>query len=74
MGRVQGIGGIFLKARDPKALATWYREHLGAPVEPGQTYGTLTSGAAGESTVWSAFPPTRVTSAPAQPRSWSTSG
>jgi hypothetical protein len=41
MERVLGIGGVFLKARDPQALAAWYREHLGVPVEPGQTYGTL---------------------------------
>ena len=30
--RVHGIGGVFFKARDPKALADWYREHLGFPV------------------------------------------
>ena len=34
MERVVGIGGVFFKARDPKALAAWYREHLGVPVEP----------------------------------------
>jgi len=59
MARVQGIGGIFLKARDPKALAAWYREHLGVPVDPGQTYATFTAGSAGdtpEQTVWSTFP------------------
>lgn len=33
MKRVTGIGGIFFKARDPKALAEWYRVHLGVPVE-----------------------------------------
>jgi len=33
MQRVTGIGGIFFKARDPKALAGWYRDHLGIPVE-----------------------------------------
>jgi predicted enzyme related to lactoylglutathione lyase len=56
MERILGIGGIFLKARDPKALADWYREHLGVPIEPGQTYGALTSTGAGEQTVWSSFP------------------
>jgi catechol 2,3-dioxygenase-like lactoylglutathione lyase family enzyme len=30
--RVHGIGGIFFKARDPKALGEWYREHLGFDV------------------------------------------
>ena len=29
MERVTGIGGVFLKARDPKALARWYEQHLG---------------------------------------------
>lgn len=26
---VTGIGGLFFRARDPDALRTWYREHLG---------------------------------------------
>ena len=26
MERILGIGGVFFKARDPKALAAWYRE------------------------------------------------
>lgn len=56
MEKALGIGGIFFKARDPKALAAWYREHLGVPVEAEQTYGALTSTAAGEQTVWSVFP------------------
>ena len=33
MARVTGIGGVFLKARDRKALGAWYREHLGVPVQ-----------------------------------------
>ena len=56
MERVLGIGGVFLKARDPKALADWYRVHLGVPIESGQTYGMMTSAGSGEPTVWSAFP------------------
>lgn len=56
MERVTGIGGIFFKARDPVALAAWYREHLGVPVETNAGYGTLVSGKAGEETVWSIFP------------------
>jgi len=56
MEQVIGIGGVFFKARDPKALAAWYREHLGVPVEPEQTYAAFTSAAAGEQAVWSAFP------------------
>lgn len=26
---VVGIGGFFFRARDPKAMKAWYREHLG---------------------------------------------
>ena len=29
MARVTGIGGVFFKARDPKALSAWYAKHLG---------------------------------------------
>jgi catechol 2,3-dioxygenase-like lactoylglutathione lyase family enzyme len=32
-GRVTGLGGVFFKARDPRALAAWYAEHLGFPIE-----------------------------------------
>lgn len=35
MERVEGIGGLFFRARDPEALASWYREHLG--IEPPPT-------------------------------------
>jgi predicted enzyme related to lactoylglutathione lyase len=34
MARVTGIGGVFFKARDPEALAAWYRDHLGLTLEP----------------------------------------
>jgi predicted enzyme related to lactoylglutathione lyase len=33
MKRVTGIGGVFFKAKDPKALGEWYRQHLGMDVE-----------------------------------------
>ncbi len=33
MKRVTGIGGIFFKARDPKALGEWYKKHLGLDLE-----------------------------------------
>ncbi len=29
MARVTGIGGVFLRARDPKSLSAWYAKHLG---------------------------------------------
>ena len=34
MKRVTGIGGIFFKAKDPKALGAWYKDHLGIDVQP----------------------------------------
>ena len=33
MRRVTGIGGIFFKAKDPKALGAWYKRHLGIDVQ-----------------------------------------
>jgi hypothetical protein len=34
MERVTGIGGLFFRARDPKALARWYHTHLGVTMTP----------------------------------------
>lgn len=31
--RVTGIGGVFFKAANTKKLATWYRRHLGLPID-----------------------------------------
>ncbi|UAJ81756.1 VOC family protein (plasmid) [Leifsonia sp. ZF2019] len=31
---VTGIGGVFLRSRDPEVRAAWYREHLG--IDAGQ--------------------------------------
>jgi predicted enzyme related to lactoylglutathione lyase len=33
MERVLGIGGYFVRAADPAALSTWYRESLGLDVD-----------------------------------------
>jgi len=35
MQRVIGLGGPFIKANDPKALAAWYEKHLGIPFKGG---------------------------------------
>ena len=32
MAKVIGLGGIFFKSHDPKALSEWYAQHLGLPV------------------------------------------
>jgi len=29
MAKVVGIGGVFLRAKDPEALSAWYETHLG---------------------------------------------
>jgi len=38
--KVTGIGGFFFRAKDPKALALWYQQHLGiltTPTKEGET-------------------------------------
>jgi predicted enzyme related to lactoylglutathione lyase len=35
MEKVTGIGGVFMKARDPKAMAAWYRTNLGIQAKSG---------------------------------------
>lgn len=37
MQRVTGLGGFFIKSKDPKSLAAWYEKHLGVPFN-GTTY------------------------------------
>lgn len=62
MEGVTGIGGIFLKADDPGALATWYRDYLEVPVgEEGWTtfrWRHADDPAREGSTTWSIFPRT----------------
>lgn len=31
MAQATGLGGVFLRARDPEALYAWYEKHLGLP-------------------------------------------
>ena len=59
MKRVTGIGGVFFKAGDPKALGEWYAKHLGLAVEP---WGGVAFRWAGDdnpqgigTTIWSPF-------------------
>jgi len=58
MQKVRGIGGVFFKAKDPKALSAWYKDALGVSVESWggaffQWSALDHSGGAG--TVWSPF-------------------
>ena len=57
MKRVTGVGGIFIKARDPKALREWYTRHLGITIE---SYGGTAFPWNEENgvTVWSIMPET----------------
>ena len=34
VGRITGLGGVFVTSKDPKALAAWYRDVLGIHLEP----------------------------------------
>lgn len=60
MKRVTGIGGVFIKAKDPGALQAWYRQHLGIDVQEwgGAVFESKPAGesASPESTVWCIFP------------------
>lgn len=38
MAKAVGVGGVFLRARDPKALHQWYEQHLGIPRSPDGAY------------------------------------
>ena len=59
MARVTGIGGVFLRAQDPKALSAWYAQHLGVQLSD---YGGATFlwkdvvPATTGMTTWSLFP------------------
>ena len=54
MEKVLGIGGLFFRARDSKALAEWYEKHLGITKTP-TDYGTSPWFQAGGPTVFGPF-------------------
>ena len=59
MKRVTGIGGIFIKAKDPDLLREWYRRHLGIDIADwgGTAFSWAHEGNPGGTgtTVWSIF-------------------
>lgn len=58
-GRITGVGGVFFKAKDPKALAKWYRDVLGMPLQPwGGAMLRYDAPLHPPATVWRAFPAT----------------
>ena len=69
--RVTGIGGVFLKARDPKALGAWYKETLGIPLRDDGQWALLQWREREDpervgTTVWSLFPSDTTYFAPGQ--------
>ena len=57
MEKVAGIGGLFFRAKDPKALGKWYEQHLGISLTPTSEGGTVWQQEAGP-TSFSPFPET----------------
>ena len=61
MKKVTGIGGVFFKCKDPKAINEWYKTHLGFDTSP---YGTTFEWYEGADstkkgqTQWAPFPET----------------
>lgn len=70
MKRVTGIGGIFFKSQDPKALGEWYRDHLGVDVQDWGGAAFRWSGpdnpSGTGSTIWSPFKHDTTYFAPSQ--------
>lgn len=58
MKKVTGIGGIFLKCKDPKAINEWYQTHLGFDTTPyGTSFEWLEKDSGKEGiTQWNPFP------------------
>jgi len=57
MEKVAGIGGLFFRAHDPKALGAWYEQHLGITLTPTSEGAAVWQQEAGP-TVFSPFPET----------------
>jgi glyoxylase I family protein len=57
MEKVAGIGGLFFRAHDPKALGNWYEQHLGIALTPTSEGATVWQQEAGP-TVFTPFPET----------------
>lgn len=57
MEKVAGIGGLFFRAHDPKALGQWYEQHLGISLTPTSEGGSVWQQEAGP-TAFTPFPET----------------
>ena len=64
-GHITGVGGVFFKAKDPKALAAWYRDVLGLPLEAwGGAALRYDAPKHPPALIWSAFPASTTYFAP----------
>ena len=69
MKRVTGIGGVFFKCKDPDAIKTWYKKHLGLDTDQ---YGTAFEWRQSDDsakkgfTQWCPFPEGTIYFAPSQ--------
>jgi len=68
MKRVTGIGGVFIKAKNPDVLRAWYQKHLGIDIQDwgGTTFRWHTPDQPNlnGSTTWSIFPASSTYFAP----------
>jgi predicted enzyme related to lactoylglutathione lyase len=55
MARITGLGGVFIKSHDPKALSAWYRDKLGIAIEDWGGIAFKRSEQTPPQTVWSPF-------------------
>jgi catechol 2,3-dioxygenase-like lactoylglutathione lyase family enzyme len=56
-GRITGLGGVFIKSPNPKALRAWYRDVLGIKLEPwGGAIMRYDAPGHPPEMVWTAFP------------------
>jgi catechol 2,3-dioxygenase-like lactoylglutathione lyase family enzyme len=64
-GRITGLGGLFVRSPDPKALGAWYHDVLGVAVEPwGGAVFRYDAPGHPPLVIWSPFPKTTTYMAP----------
>ncbi len=64
-GHVTGVGGLFVRSKDPKALAAWYRDVLGVTLQPwGGALLRYDAPGHPQVLVWSPFPQSTAYMAP----------
>jgi predicted enzyme related to lactoylglutathione lyase len=69
MEQVTGIGGLFFRARDPQALAQWYRDNLGVAPVPSKK-GELPWQQEAGTTAFAPFPETSDYFGPNAAKTW----